>query len=283
MQIVPGQLVQLTYLVPNPADNTLYYPQAVVKNTQSGAIIATVNLTQDPTQHIRYTGAFIAPADSVGTGYFMDSVCIPYTDTGHTTPSGVYGAALTEFFAFQLPSTFSGGGGSEIIFDYKRMEDLLDGKFKDLKFPESQNIEFPAFPEFPEYKETDLSPVLEMVRSLSDAVQQVIMKVNNLPEPEKVDLGPIMNNVSELRKHMREQFSDHKSSIEERLSSFEETMGDKHKSHVDEMKKNVKDALEGFGSNGIPITFMSYQKTDGDKPPSQKDIYSRLRTPKKTV
>lgn len=277
MQIVPGQRVQLTYLVPNPADNTVYFPQAVVKNTQTGAIIATVNLTQDASQHIRYTGSFISPADSIGLGYFMDSVCIPYTDSGHTTPSALYGAALTEFFAYQLPSTFSGGGGSDVIFDYKKIEQMLDGKFGSIKFPESQKFEMPEFPEIPEYKETDLAPVMDMIRTLSEEMKEVRSSINNLPEPEKVDITPLMNNVAALREHMREQFSEHKASTDERLAKFEDSMGERHKKHAADIKKSIDDSLEGFGTNGIPITMMSYQKTGGETPPTQKDMYKRLQ------
>lgn len=277
MQIVPGQRVQLTYLVPNFADETLYYPQAVVKNTQTGAVVATVNLTQDANQHIRYTGSFVAPADSIGLGYFMDSVCIPYTDSGYSMPSALYGAALTEFFAYQLPSTFSGGGGSDVIFDYKKMEEILDGKFGALKFPESQKFEMPEFPEIPEYKETDLAPVMSLLSRLADAIAAVDSRVSALPPPEKVDLQPLHTKIGGLAVDVRHHLSEHKKVIDERLAESEKSMEKRHKDHVKEMTENIGEKLEGFGSNGIPITFMSYQKSEGNKPPSQREIYDRLK------
>lgn len=280
MQIVPGQRVQLTYLVPNPADDTVYFPQAVVKNTQTGAILATVNLTQDATQHIRYTGSFVSPNDSIGLGYFMDSVCIPYTDSGHTTPSGLYGAALTEFFAYQLPSTFSGAGGSEIIFDYKKVADMFDEKFGAIQFPTQQNIEIPEFPEIPEYKETDLTPVFTLIRELAEQITNVKNSIASLPEPEKIDLMPVLSRMKDLQVGMSNSFSEHKKEMIERLDKSDADMDKRHKDHVKDMKKQVGDSLQEMGSNGIPITFMSYQKTGGDKPPSQSDIYNRLKARK---
>lgn len=272
MQVVPGQRVQLTYLVPNPADSTLYYVQAVVKNTSTNKVIATVNLVQDSNQAIRYTGSFTAPLDSVGNGYFMDAVSIPYTDSGYTTPSPNYGAALTQIFAYQLPSTFSGGGGSEIIVDYDRIEELLAGKFSGIKFPEQKQVIFPDFPEIPQPKEVDLRPVMDICRTLISLIKTVQGNLDVLQqkiviiEAKETDLSGVYNVISHLEKKLLN-----------RIESVETTGSD----GVKEVRKEIKDIVESINSEMMkfrenPIPFQIVKERTNESPLSHGDIFKRL-------
>lgn len=283
MQIVPGQRVQLSYLVPNPSDVTVYFPQAVVKITSSGAVVATVNLTQDANQPIRYTGSFVAPADSVGNGYQMDSVCIPYTDSGHTTPSAMYGAALTEFFAYVLPSQYSGGGG-ETIIDYGTIASLLDDKFGAIHIPEMPDIEFP---EYPEQKEVDLSPVMkalgEIVKThaaITKEFESLNKRIDSL-ELKKLtpeEHAPILKAIGESKVSVHTKIESLRTSNEAVDSSISE-WNESIKSLFTFVEKVVDEIKDIKAGGGLPIFF----KLGEDKTPvsiPRGEMFKRLQTKK---
>lgn len=100
----------------------------------------TINLIQNATYLYRYTGLFNAVSDPSGLGRYIDITVIPYTDSGHTTPSQNYAALLVNYVVLQqwIPSLGAGGGGS-IDYDKLRLtiaevvEEKVFGSAKDVK------------------------------------------------------------------------------------------------------------------------------------------------------
>lgn len=273
MQIRPGQQVYITYLIPNPSDPNTYFPQAVVKNTMSQAIIATVNLTQDPTQPLRYVGSFTAPGDSVGNGYFMDSVAIPYTDSGHTTPSRNYGAEQVTYFAWQPPPYY--GGGDAVLIDYDKVGALMDERLAML--PKPDKIKFPKFPNIPQHKETDLAPVLTQFGPVMDSMKELHGKVDGMPQTEKVDLRPVMQSLASVAASVSALLKDHSAAMKKQQ---EDMMNGSMKEWDVRFQKMAEKALAGvsdklgerideLGHSGIPITMMSYRNEGQSQRPTK--------------
>lgn len=273
MQIRPGQQVYISYLIPNPSDNTIYFPQAVVKNTQTGAIIATINLTQDSAQHLRYTGSFVSPADSVGNGYFMDSVAIPYTDSGHTTPSALYGADMVTYFAWQPPPYY--GGGDAVLIDYDKVASLMDDRIKGIRFPKQKDV---IIPRYPKPEKVDLSPILASMQELMGALVQVHSKIDNLPKPEQTDLSPLHNAINGvgitvghfLTKHAENIKSLHSDSLKDMSDKMQSAHKDSLKEWSANMNKKTEDMIgdvgsrfEDLGTNGFPVTIQRAPKEKG--------------------
>jgi hypothetical protein len=129
MNISPNQKIPVSYTV-LPTDTTTYYVQSVLRDTSTGKILQTINLTQDATYPYRYAGAFNAVADVSGLGRYVDVTTIPYTDTAHTLPSQNYAALLVNYFVLQalLPNVGVGGSGSDI--DYDKLALIISEKLK---------------------------------------------------------------------------------------------------------------------------------------------------------
>lgn len=285
MQIRPGSQVYVSYLIPNPSDSNVYYPQAVIKNTQTGAIIATVNLVQDASELIRYTGSFTAPADSTGNGYYMDSVAIPYTDSGHTTPSMNYGADMVTYFVWQSPPYY--GGGDVSIIDYDQIGTLLDARFALLpKAEKSKQIKFPDIP-IPE--KVDLAPVLAGFGPVSQAISDLHESVRNLPEPEKIDLSPVINKVTEIVYALDGMMKEHGNSIGEmhkrHLKDLEEFHSKRMDSIVDQVASRISDSVGEMGTTGIPFKILAPQREikETKRIPSPSEMIRHLVSRPKTT
>lgn len=119
MNISPLKAIPVSYSV-LPTDVTAYFVQAVLRDTATSATLQTINLTQNVSVPYRYTGVFKPVSDPSGLGRYIDITVIPYTDSGHTTPSQNYAALQLNYVVLQpwIPSLGAGGGGS---IDYDKL------------------------------------------------------------------------------------------------------------------------------------------------------------------
>lgn len=139
MNISPLKTIPVSYVV-LPTDTMLYYVQSVLRDTATSKILQTINLKRDSTYLYRYTGTFAPVSDPSGLGRYIDITVIPYTDSGHTTPSQNYAALQLNYVVLQpwIPSLGAGGGGS-IDYDKLRItiaevvEEKVFGSAKDVK------------------------------------------------------------------------------------------------------------------------------------------------------
>lgn len=191
----PQTQIYITYVIPNPSEASTFFPQAVVKNTKTGATVATVNLTQDANNSLRYTGSFMAPADSTGDGYYLDVITTPYTDAGHTAASQNYWAATNQYFVYQAPSNY-GGGYMELT--PKVVREIVEENIRSIKFPEPQKITFPEFPEIPAPVPVDLKPVLARLTELEKAHGALAKVIADQPQFEPTDLSTLEKRLERL-------------------------------------------------------------------------------------
>lgn len=282
MNVVPGQNIYVAYVIPNPGDNNVYYPQAVAKNTATGAVIAIVNLVQDANQKLRYTGSFIAPADPTGLGYYIDVLTTPYTDNGHTTPSAMYGVATNQYLALAPLSSYSGPGGDSFIVDYARIEALIAERIAGIEFPEQKSFEMPEFPAFPEMKDVDLEPVLLNLKGITETLVGMQTWLEMKPDPEPLDLTPLHDRVQKVHDALSESIESHRREFKGSMKVLENNANRRHREAVDSLGESVQSAVSENLENGLPVRFMS-----NDKPaksvvtkPDLREVFGKLNRKK---
>lgn len=215
MQISPKQNIALAYQISDPYDTTTYFVRSVIRDTATGAVLATVPLADQGSG--RFTAASIAPSDPTGLGRFIDVTTVVYTDSGYTTKSNLYQQDLETYVVKEFGSV-GGGFGGGVDIDYKRIKGLVKELFDeyaranapiapDLGKIEAglakvldavSSIEIPKIT-IPEQKTVDLSGVLGAIRSASSEISSKIDSIE-APEQEKLDLSPVEALLEEVKK-----------------------------------------------------------------------------------
>lgn len=127
MQLSPNSQIPVSYTASIPGDTTLYYVQAVLRDTQSGTTLQTLNLTNVSSTPNRYQGVFSAVSDPSGLGRPIDITITVYTDSGHTTPSFNYQILQLNYTILQ-PWIANLGMGGGMNIDYEKIQKMFDGK-----------------------------------------------------------------------------------------------------------------------------------------------------------
>lgn len=125
MTLRPGETFTIVSQISDANDSATYYPQSIVKNSNSGKTLFTLNLTSSDTK--RFTGTFQVPGDSSGLGIFIDVTTTVYTDSGHTTASANYAVSNVVYLVSDHIRTLTGSGGGSSI-DYLYIEDILGNR-----------------------------------------------------------------------------------------------------------------------------------------------------------
>lgn len=125
-ELSPLSPIPVSYTASIPGDTTLYYVKAVLRDTQSSAVLQSINLAQYSSTPNRYTGNFNAVQDSSGLGRPVDITVTVYTDSGYSDPSPNYQIYQTSYVIRQpwLPTLGSGGG---LNIDYDKLQKMFDG------------------------------------------------------------------------------------------------------------------------------------------------------------
>lgn len=168
MELQPGKNFTIVRQLGMPGDVATYYVQAVVKNSSTGAVIETVNLTDNGSQ--RFTGTFQVPADTSGQGLNIDITNTVYTDAGYSTQSNIYTIDNQAYLVFDrlLSRNIAVGGFGADNVDYKRVKKIVEEVVATIKLPEA--------PEMPEIEDVDLSPVLNSISAISDKIDRIDTK-----------------------------------------------------------------------------------------------------------
>jgi hypothetical protein len=124
--VSPNNQIPVSYSTTIPGDTTLYYVQAVLRDTQSSTVLQTLNLKNVSSTPNRYTGAFNPVSDPSGLGRPVDVTISVYTDSGYTTLSNNYQILQLNYLVIQpwLPTLGSGGG---LNIDYDKLQKMFDG------------------------------------------------------------------------------------------------------------------------------------------------------------
>ncbi len=175
ISLQPREQFTLVRQLEDHTDLTTYYVQAVVRNSVTGEIIKTINLTDEGNG--RFTKIYEVPSDISGLGFYIDITISVYTDSGYTTKASSYGDNNDQFLVFDRTPRGGGGGGADV--DYKKIQKMMDGVMKAMT---------DAMPKM------DIEPMMKMMADIKKEVGMIEM-----PEMEKMDHTPVLKAIGELK------------------------------------------------------------------------------------
>ncbi len=245
--ISPAEDFDIFYFLRNHTDGTTYYVRGVVYDVRTGAILLTTNLAQSATNSRLFSSTVQAPADSAGYGRNVVAIATVYTDSGYTTKSQDYEEQEQYFLVKAIAPNFGGGGG----VDYRVMREIVDEVVKKRlsQLPTPERLPDMPFAELSAdlaelQREvgkipTDKFDAAPLIRRLG-AIQAAIAAI---PQPEPVDLQPIMDAIGALPEFLV-------STMEEATAAWKETgntLAREQQRAIDEMAgKIVKKAEAGL-------------------------------------
>ena len=192
--------------IANHLDSATYYVRAVIRNAYTDATIDTLDLTSRGSQ--RFSKNWQVPVDTSGQGFYISIVTSVYTDSSYTTKSENYGDEETTYLVQDRVPLGRGAGAGGV--DYFRLREIVKDELEKAKPKEPEPIQFPEIPKYEmrwdeilaavknievkaekiDQKETDLSPVLD---ALNDVKQAVVDK----EVTEATDLTPVLERLSD--------------------------------------------------------------------------------------
>lgn len=267
MIIAPVKKFLVDFKINNPSDLDTHYVRAVIKNAISGAVIATLNLTDNGSGY--FSKEWMTPNDPTGNGLQVSVMTTVYDDSGYTSESLVYGSTLERYIIRDLasPRLGIGGAGSGMRegVDYKQLEKIVRKVVSELvKFPE---IKFPEqiLPEV--YNDSKLVESLGRIQKMIpppsvDRADEVIKKILNSKEIKAVEELP--------GKFEQAEVSDTR--LHERLDKFLEDQESKDKEFKDSLGKILKgmavdmeefnDKVDEIMSKPVNVTFNTRAESD---------------------
>lgn len=204
ISLQPREQFMLVRQLSDHTDPTTYYVQAVIKNSVSGATIATVRLIDGGNG--RFTKLWEVPSDVSGLGFYIDITISVYSDSGYTTKASSYGDSNDQFLVFDRIVKHGGGGGMDV--DYKKIEKILTSSIKPLLGLKNADLA-PVLAqikgvmmavdkiEMPEMEKMNHTPVL---KAIEKSLSSVLKAIDNKPVTEKTDLGEVVTKLGELLK-----------------------------------------------------------------------------------
>lgn len=233
MNLSPTQQIPVSYTISAPGDSTLYYVQAVVRDTQSSNVVQTLNLTQVSSTPNRYTGLLNPISDGSGLGRAVDVTVTVYTDAGYSVPSQNYEIFQTAHLIIQpwLPTLGTGGVG----FEYDKMIELIEivldeklgGSTKEIKEDFGS-----VFPKQIVAANDDLKEHHEIL------ISNVIDQINNSMEEHS---GRMISSSERVHNSLTEsirQLGNFMASLIEESKKLSESGRNDFKSHAGDMKNN---------------------------------------------
>lgn len=233
----PAETFTINRILRDHTDTTTYYVQAKVYDSTTRALIDTKSLTDNGSRW--FSAAYRAPYDNTfNAGRRILIVTSVYTDSGYTTKSSNHGDEPEEYLIQQRWSqsmTFGGGGGSVDETVLKRIiKEAIDG----IKFPEQKEVIIPK---------VDIPVAVDITPVLNEAVSKIVSKIDsiNLPEPEKVDLSPVLASIKEVSKQLvvtvpKFEKADVVPLLQE-VRGFSKQVSENHKEFIELAKQTFKD------------------------------------------
>lgn len=260
MNINPSSPLRIVRQLSDPSDVATYYVQAVVRNSASGTVLETINLTDNGDQ--RFTGTYQTGPDGSGNGFYIDVTTTVYTDAGYTTKSGNYGIEAETYHVIQAWShALGGGGGFSPDVNYEKVRQIVQEELGKLEKPEPPVIP-DLMPELlrleqrltasvgainiPEQKEVDLEPVLQEVRtSVDNAINTLLLAVDSKEVTPETDLSSVLSAIEGLP---NEELVNAAKQLSEAVNTIKEILD------TQEDVSQMKQAAEEFMSRVSPRT-----------------------------
>lgn len=173
-QISPQEPLPLVYLLSDPTDTATYYVRAVLRDSGTNTVIATINLTNQGNR--RFSAVTQAPNDASGLGRYIDITVSVYTNSNYTTKSDNYQEEMTKYLVQTRWSlAFGGGGGGGSDIDYKKIREI------NLDILKSLLEQIPPSTPQPVNVEVKLTPILEKLKKLADDLTDLKNKDITIP------------------------------------------------------------------------------------------------------
>jgi len=248
--IAPQRAFLLDYKINNPSDTSTHYVRAVIRNSLSGAILATLNLTDNGNGY--FSKEWITPSDPSGTGLQLSVLMTVYDDSGYTTESLVYGTELENYIVKDLAGSRSSFGGSGAMgasaqqareIDYARIKKIIEETVKNIQFPEIK------IPEIPQIDVDDLKGDIKDYLDESKEEENITSLIKEELSKAKTEiLSELNKKVNEILKSseigavkdLPEKFQMAETSDAE-LHNFVESNTTKISEEVEGLKKYVDD------------------------------------------
>lgn len=195
-EISPSEPFDIFYFIRNPLDNATYYVRAIIYDLKTGQVLATQALTQTATNPRLFVATLQAPGDQGQIGRNIVAIASVYTDSAYTTKSEAY-EEQEQYFLIRSPIQVlpSGGGGG---VDYDAVRDIFKSELKKQKFITRDDLPFDAIFGTLGTLQREINRIPKHFVNLSGiekGVAGVRQAIADLPEPEKLDLQPVIDAV----------------------------------------------------------------------------------------
>lgn len=215
-QISPGEPFDVFYFIRNHTDASTYYVRAKIYDVRTGELLSTIALEQSATNLRLFIKTIQAPPDPVGYGRNIVAVAGVYTDSGFTTLSDIY-EEQEQYYLIKAVMPVLGGGGIDYRVLREMLEEVVDARLAKLPPPK----------DLPEMPFTSLFGSIGVLhrelgrvpKEVFDAtelraqLERVQESIRAIPEPEKVDLAPVLEAINELPGQIEQAVADAKEDI----------------------------------------------------------------------
>jgi hypothetical protein len=232
MNVNPNSSLRIIRQLSDPYDSGTYYVRAVVRNSATGDVLDTIDLTDSGSQ--RFVGTYQTGADASGSGFYIDVTTYVFTDAGYTTASENYSIESNVYHVIQQWNHAAGlGGGLDV--NYEKVRRIVQEELGKLVIPEPiqprdltpellgierRLKESVGAIKIPEQKEVDLEPVKQEVRSSVDnAINTLLLAVDAKEVTPATDLTALEAEVASIRTTELNALATELTALRERLDA----------------------------------------------------------------
>ena len=239
LQINPGTRFPIVRKLGDPTDVGTNYVRAVVRNSLTGDILKTIDLSDQGGQ--RFLGYYNAPAYEE---VYFDITTTVYTDSGYTTKSDVYSEENSQYLGatrWSLALAIPNGEAKGVKVDYDRIKKLLkEGIKEEIKETKPYNDEVVVQKlsnlqssidglEIPQPEKVDFSPILEKIDKINSGI---IAHIDNIEKPEPVKFDSVLSSIEKVGAELKKY-----------LDGLSKETKDKYQSLIDIQSKEAQDRM----------------------------------------
>lgn len=251
MNLVPGSQFSLIRQIDNVNDTGTYYVRAVVRNINTGATMATLNLASKGNQ--RYSSPWQVPADTSGQGTYISITTYVFDDSGYSVPDQNYATEDKEYLIIQPPVSSYGNGGTTVV-DYELIKKMV-----------LEGIKFPGIPTY----DKDFLELRRYNDGRFDGVMKAIgEKVDGIKFP-RYDDSAVHASLSSLRGEMESMKKSHDAQMRQ--------LSESHKSAVDSLKSRHEETLRSMSSEMARLSAF-HEKRWNESDNLHRDIFKNIES-----
>lgn len=240
MILQPQQYFAICRQIPDPADLTVYYIQAEIREASTDTLLETVNL--DSKGNGRWRKNWQVPADPSSQGRYITITTRVYDDAAYSVLDQNYGTEEREYLIQRINRHPVGGGGE--IMTPKQFRTLLKEELSAMEKSEGNGESLES---------VDFSPILSTLGTAHKPITEGL-KALQAREFPKVDLTPLHSAIAALEAKFEARMTeedgreepDYKqemANIVTSLRDFEDTLSSREQKYFDSV-----DRMEGLAS-----------------------------------